>query len=75
MGSSNTIERQILILDDFKGHKGHYMDSSLLGQHSGVSLQKFYITWDTNPVKLIKMYVENSIEYDLLLDRSVIRGY
>ena len=22
MGSSNTIERQILILDDFKGHKG-----------------------------------------------------
>ena len=36
--------------------KRHYMDSSLLGQHSRVSLQKFYMIWDTNPVELIKMY-------------------
>ena len=36
--------------------RAHYMGSSLLEQHSRVSLQRFYMIWGTNPVKLIKMY-------------------
>ena len=32
------------------------MGSSLLEQHSRVSLQIYYMIWGTNPVKLIKMY-------------------